>query len=1164
MRLVNVGLVHWHTYPISDIAIEGGVTAIVGRNGVGKSTVLDAIQVVMTGGAENVKLNKRAAAADRSAGDKLSKRSIHSYCLGRLDAATTIRETSATYLLLGFVDPTPAKKPPVTLMLAFEAASSEAKHTLVTRAIVQGVLLKAEHLAPRGEDGRHSVESWYDCRDRINAFVKESGSTIEEYRGSAKEFIGEYMHALMYRRRTNVQDQFISNFLNCISFDKMESSSLFVQKFILGEEPIDIHRLRSSYNTYQELLAVTKKVREQIVALDGLRTTLADLGVQQDTAERERLVAAIAKAEASRAENRRLKTELRQNREAGALAKAAAERTKGEIASYRTKVAAVLDRKSKLEQSSRKSELMGILARLDAARLSVLKPLIGERGIARQAGWLATLFGAISHRSDASADITRLTSMLDASGNPSLEFMPSDPAEVDALLARVRSAADGEIGEIKARAHGEIARQAAVKARIDDLKNRIAAINGNKIIRDRETEALLAALSAAGIEARVLCDIVEVNDDRWRDSAEAILGGSRETVFVAPADLDAVYAIARRDRKTFGNASIANTWKLERVAARERRGMLTSVLDTDDRHARAYLDQKFGNIQLAVSEQDFRKDGRWLTADGLFDDGSATKVLRPVTPKIGKAAAKRSLQGLLSDLDEAHAEERMITPAVQNLEEARTHFSAVAKIIEDLGNEGNGFEAAAAKARAIHDEMDETSKMLKELEIIDVSDLVLEIDEMNEEIARLELVEKTKDREATLADFSIRDIEVKLTSNDRTPGSTANLAAMSSSYRSERNATRKDAVWNILVGYVKRRATISCDDLSRQANAIRANAEKTIEGVRGHATAKAGHCIDLLEARSTMPPQPDLLRDVLPWAINTVSELREVVVLDHEDQLRKAQDESKEIFQTGFVNDLAGRFIKVKQDIGSVNALLRKYPFLGEIYQVKMTESPGYEAFHEVVRDRSSVDHASAGGGLLSYALENRDEVLEAMDKVSKTIFNDDITTNLDDFTDYRKYFTFDIEIKNEITGAKNTFQSRRGTGSGGEQQTPYYIALMTAMSNIYYGGPYSNLEPNAGGIALAVFDEAFNNMDEKVASQIVAFGKQLGLQLIVCGPSEKKATMQRNCDTVLTVTKSSDSRRTSVYPEYITQRTRDELLAIDPTRKSDDEMTDMMEAAVA
>jgi uncharacterized protein YPO0396 len=325
---------------------------------------------------------------------------------------------------------------------------------------------------------------------------------------------------------------------------------------------------------------------------------------------------------------------------------------------------------------------------------------------------------------------------------------------------------------------------------------------------------------------------------------------------------------------------------------------------------------------------------------------------------------------------------------------------------------------------------------------------------------------------------------------------------------------------------------------------------------------EAGNAIDLCEARNIVPERMDLLNDVRPWAVSMLHELRNDRLLEHETMLEQCRRQSDELFKTGFVNELASKFEDVRRQIGDLNSVIRGTKFLGEVYKLKMFPAPGREAFHVVVKNQNEVNTATSGGGLFMGTASP--EVQAAMDEIKSTIFSPDMTVDLNEFTDYRRYFAFDLEITNEETGVVNTLRSRQGAGSGGEVQTPYYICLMAAMSNIYYGGPYKDLKPGDGGLCLAIFDEAFSNMDGKVTGQAIELGRSLGLQLVLCGPSDKKVVLQRNAETLLTVVKSSDARHTRIYPHRINQAARDDLKAIDPGLKTEAEIVSMMEQRVA
>ena len=76
MELRRITLIQWFLFEAEQIDV-GGDIAILGANGAGKSSILDALQTVLTGGMRrHFRFNASAQQETRS------KRSIRSYCLG--------------------------------------------------------------------------------------------------------------------------------------------------------------------------------------------------------------------------------------------------------------------------------------------------------------------------------------------------------------------------------------------------------------------------------------------------------------------------------------------------------------------------------------------------------------------------------------------------------------------------------------------------------------------------------------------------------------------------------------------------------------------------------------------------------------------------------------------------------------------------------------------------------------------------------------------------------------------------------------------------------------------------------------------------------------------------------------------------------------------------
>jgi hypothetical protein len=113
----------------------------------------------------------------------------------------------------------------------------------------------------------------------------------------------------------------------------------------------------------------------------------------------------------------------------------------------------------------------------------------------------------------------------------------------------------------------------------------------------------------------------------------------------------------------------------------------------------------------------------------------------------------------------------------------------------------------------------------------------------------------------------------------------------------------------------------------------------------------------------------------------------------------------------------------------------------------------------------------------------------------------------LEEFTDYRNYLDFDIVVTSGEH--RYSFSQVLREKSGGETQTPFYVAILASFNHLYATGKT---------IRLVVFDEAFNKMDEERIQTSLRLIKRMNLQLIAAVPDEKMQHMAPEVDTTLLV----------------------------------------------
>src|SRR3984957_653043 len=132
--LRNITTVNFYLYA-QDFPISGNGNAVfLGGNGSGKSVLLDAIQIVMTGmNRRYLDLNSRVSEGGRTT------RTVREACLGLLDdGAGFERDACLTYVALGFKTEAGARR--CTAGVCIEAKASLSEENVIGLFIVEDVI----------------------------------------------------------------------------------------------------------------------------------------------------------------------------------------------------------------------------------------------------------------------------------------------------------------------------------------------------------------------------------------------------------------------------------------------------------------------------------------------------------------------------------------------------------------------------------------------------------------------------------------------------------------------------------------------------------------------------------------------------------------------------------------------------------------------------------------------------------------------------------------------------------------------------------------------------------------------------------------------------------------------------------------------------------------
>ena len=193
-----------------------------------------------------------------------------------------------------------------------------------------------------------------------------------------------------------------------------------------------------------------------------------------------------------------------------------------------------------------------------------------------------------------------------------------------------------------------------------------------------------------------------------------------------------------------------------------------------------------------------------------------------------------------------------------------------------------------------------------------------------------------------------------------------------------------------------------------------------------------------------------------------------------------------------------------RYEFKELNHALDQFQFHKDKYSFLITPSAKYKPFYDAVM---TADWEMAGGLFAETDTAANEQAMELFDKLVRGSQEEQ-----EEFADYRRYLDYDIRIT-DTAGQSYLYSRVLRQTSGGETQTPFYIAILAAFQQIY----------NQKTIRLTVFDEAFNKMDEERIKSCIELIKRMKMQLIVAVPDEKLAAIAPLMDQSIIVTNAGN-----------------------------------------
>lgn len=1081
-RLESVKLVQFLLYEQQEFRLEE-ITGLFGRNGSGKSSALDAVQIAMMGANKNLMhFNAQADAKSHQS------RTLRSYCLGQYGDTIEqcARPQATTYVTLVWRDT--ETNEPVSMGVCIEASLGNEAEKVLGRYVIRGVELSmSEHL--QTVDGATTPLPWSSFRHRLLEQSKVTGE--EPLFDDGASYVKQVLFMLRGKAGPASYDAFARAFRFALRMSFSKSVDQIVRNDVLEDRPTNIAKFKQLVETFKRINLLVEGV---------------ELKIKQGQEVSKNFEAALVEA-------RKSTTWI------GLQASASYELSN---AAHEKLTAEKLDQEEVLQKCDKASETTNkVLQALnrDIADSTALQSAHADH--AENAGAQQALVQT-QEKSARIEDVlkTELRNFRQLLQNASSNDLLAQWQPELALVAQQLDDFSWEQSQVDQDGLGQIVRglgdtlQAAAKhlgkqhdvvkediriatERLSTISLGMERANTNRAQVSEPTARLMHEFADHGLHPIPVCDLVKVTDPKWQPAIEAYLAKNVEAILLRDSEEEqkafGIYQALQGKRSIYG-VKIVRSDRARPGQGQPATDTVGSLIQGSNQVAVAYLRGKLGNLKRANTAAEALRGERTLTLDGMLvgpNDFERLRLVPEADLQIG-AGAKGQVDGL-------RAESRDLNRKVVGLQERERAISRIHQAVQSLSSPETlrlllGFAGQLGEALT---EKELAHKRLSGSTSAEYQALSAKLLALQERKPQLETdARKARDavvRAQTVLDRLTEECTAKLLElqNKRTVHETCRGHA---DYDPEYASDRWDS---LLEQYGDNYPAMAdhCESQSKRCNA------SMVRHLGPAQTLLGTFLTDHREAVSDEVTSD--WRKAKAWMEQQVTRLQNTELPLYKDQAQEAYLASQNTFRQDVALALHANLKYQTTTFKRLNDALKASPAFtnGERYQFQAKVRPDLMPLKKFIEN---IADFGADGGLFGEPGEIPAQFAELL-REKTTTGNAAVKSPLDD---YREFFEFDIEIETDdpVTGVTKTIghlSKRIGPGSGGEHRAPLYVIAGAALSSAYRMD-----ENNQDGLRLILLDEAFDKMDTPNIVATMRYLEKLGLQVLLASPGENLPTL--------------------------------------------------------
>ena len=1060
------------------------VNLFSGKSGSGKSTVMDAIQVILYGSFSPSFLNK---AAD----DAKNRRSVLSYLRGEQKDGSANRKDCDFCSVIALEIEDTGTHITTCIGIAFEVRKSDSEIKKFVYFSHSGKMPESEYLTEQGV-----CYSNQEIKKLVSARTKSDDNRgkgeVNRIYGSKEAYLGTLYDVILGYID---QNRFITMEKSAIALKMTNGTGQFIRDYMFPKNTSNtIATISEQLDSYRQIKEKIEDLRKRIELLSEIQASGKELvRLQTDIVRAEAMIRCIG------------------------------------IEDLRARIQAAEDDKRNLaeKQEQCKKKVQELSASREEAQQKLIQVSADLK--ASDLGGKQQQYEELDERSRMLADNTRQWQKIlqgmknweeddvitDYISNPVLNMIAElNQGRVTEELCqnlhlKIESAKQNIEDEVEdyRDQRREIGKQLKEKKRlVDDMKHDRKPYDENLRSARSALSQQLSDRYGQTVKVQIFADLFDVQEEEWKNAIEGRMGRLKHSLITEPQYAHEA-AVLFRNMKQYENVDLINSKAIADSKPDCMEGSLYEAVKTQEAYVDVCLRRYLGHIIKCRSVEELEQ-----VRDGVTPDcySYSNFIFRHLKKKdyttracIGRRVSKARLAEYEKDVEELSRQEMQLDDLLRRLKEARdfeclkdepSHYVKLSRAGEEL-----------ARVNKKKMELEETIRSLREG-------------------AYKELEEKEQSLQK-----QVKMVQEEL---DQTQGELARLGSRIGELSGE-NESRRQQLEEKLQGYVPNEALEQevWELLKKQSGQAVINREK--RQVADLEEKEQAQAETLRAARNryifAYPAGPF---NGAETSNEAYEKLLEKYLTDfepaYEEEFKKKCASIYKSLRENVIATIHGDIKAAKRHAYEINRLLRETNFSDSTYQIKIEPAKNENGqFFDMLMaeelDSKNLDNAGIDGqisfGEDAFYQKYEQKIKLLTDKFMPPKDEDEHLRaqkrkEMEQYADYRNYLSFSmfeqVTDENGTVIRENFVDDMAGRDSGGEGQNPKYVALLAGFAMLYM-----QQSKRDSKIKLVLLDEAFSKMDQERSAVCLKYARKMDLQLIVCVPDERLQSLIRNVDCV-------------------------------------------------